>query len=81
MNTEEIKKRFSYHHPAGTQPQRYKLIRENAINFAYAIERMCPESREKSLAFTKLEEVVMWANAAIARNSVEEKKDDKMPSC
>lgn len=28
----------------------------------------CKGSREYSLAITKLEEAVMWANAAIARN-------------
>ena len=28
----------------------------------------CPDSRELSVALTKLEEAVMWANAAIARN-------------
>jgi len=67
MTTEETKLRFSYHAPKEGQPEKYGLIRENAIQFAYAIERMCPESREKSLAITKLEEVVMWANAAIAR--------------
>lgn len=27
-----------------------------------------PEGREKSLAITKLEEVSMWAKAAVARN-------------
>lgn len=27
-----------------------------------------PNSREKSLAMTKLEECVMWANVSIARN-------------
>jgi len=32
------------------------------------INENCPDSREKSLAFTKLEEAVMWANASIARN-------------
>jgi hypothetical protein len=34
---------------------------------AYISEK-CPESREKSLAITKIEEAVMWANASIARN-------------
>ena len=27
-----------------------------------------PKSREQSLALTKLEEAIMWANASIARN-------------
>jgi hypothetical protein len=33
------------------------------------INDLCPESREKSLAITNLEQAVMWANAAIARNA------------
>ena len=36
--------------------------------FAYLLNDLCPDSREKSLAMTKLEECVMWANASIARN-------------
>jgi hypothetical protein len=31
------------------------------------VER-CPEGRELSLALSNLEEVMFWANAAIARN-------------
>lgn len=61
-------KRFTYHAPKEDQPQRYENIRKNALAFATLIDAMCPDSREKSLAITHLEEVVMWANAAIARN-------------
>ena len=35
---------------------------------AYLIDELCPASREKSLALTKIEESIMWANASIARN-------------
>jgi hypothetical protein len=28
----------------------------------------CPESRERSLALSKLQELVMWSNASIAIN-------------
>ena len=35
---------------------------------AYLIDDLCPKSREKSLAITKIEEAMMWANASIARN-------------
>jgi hypothetical protein len=68
MNIEELDKRFTYHAPKADQPKRYEQIRQNAYVLANLIEQTCPESREKSLAITKLEEVVFWANAAIARN-------------
>lgn len=63
----ELKIRFTYHAPKENQPHRYEEIREHAYSFALIITEDCPESREKSLALTKLEEAVMWANAAIAR--------------
>jgi hypothetical protein len=46
----------------------YLSIRLDAMDLGYTIERLCPESREKSLALTNLEQTVMWAVAAIARN-------------
>jgi hypothetical protein len=33
------------------------------------LNELVPDSREKSLAITHLEEAVMWANAGIARES------------
>lgn len=64
----ELEKRFTYWPPKPGQPERYVKLRDTAKAFGYMIETECPNSREKSLALTKLEEVVMWANAAIARN-------------
>jgi len=64
----DLIKRFTYHPPTGNQPQKYDNIRKNALAFAELIDAMCPDSREKSLAITNLEEAVMWANASIARN-------------
>lgn len=63
-----IENRFTYHPPKGNQQIRYEKIRNEAKKFAQMIEYNYPDSREQSLAFTKLEEAVMWANAAIARN-------------
>ena len=65
---EGLSKRFTYHPPKENQPQKYRNIRDNARAFAELIDAMCPDSREKSLAITALEEAVMWANASIARN-------------
>lgn len=59
---------YSYHAPKGDQQERYQNIRAKARELAELIDGSCPDSREKSLANTKLEEAVMWANAAIARN-------------
>lgn len=63
-----IENNFKYHAPKEGQADRYVLIRDRAKVFALLLDGECPESREKSLAMTKLEEAVMWANASIARN-------------
>ena len=65
MNS-KIESAFTYHAPK--QPEMYTEIREKAKELAYLIDGLCPDSREKSLAMTKLEECAMWANASIARN-------------
>lgn len=67
-DTEEIENRFTYHAPVVDQVDRYSRMRNNAKMIAYVICDICPPSRERSLAITKLDEVVFWANAAIARN-------------
>lgn len=64
----DLRNRFTYHTPKEGQPQRYEDIRNKALNFADLICMNCPDSRERSLALTKIEEAVFWANAAIARN-------------
>lgn len=69
MTDEEIETRFSYHAPKSSQPAMYEVIRTEAKVFAKVLDALCPESREKSLAFTALEEAVMWANASIARRT------------
>jgi len=59
---------FTYHAPKGDQPMKYEDIRAAARKFAEVINALCPDSREKSVAFTQLETAVFWANAAVARN-------------
>jgi len=61
-------KEFAHHEPKGDQNIRYNTLREKAKELATLIDMCCPDSREKSLAMTKLEECSMWANASIARN-------------
>lgn len=65
---DDLTKRFTYHPPKGDQIERYQVIRSQGLSFAQDIVRLTPDSRERSLALTSLEQAIMWANAAIARN-------------
>lgn len=68
MDQKQIENNFKYHAPGGTQKDRYERLRAEAKSLAEKINELCPDSREKSLAITNLEQALMWANAAIARN-------------
>lgn len=68
VDPDEVAKRFTYHPPKADQPARYTALRDSAKALATQIVEQTPASREQSLALTKLEESIMWANAAIARN-------------
>jgi hypothetical protein len=67
MTNLELTRNFTYHAPSADQVPKYTRMREVAHGLAFLIQDYCPDSREKSLAFTKLEEAVMWADASIAR--------------
>ena len=70
--TEEILKdldnRFDYHAPKPGQAEKYTALRAQIKETAGIITSACPDSRERSIAITKLEEAMYWANASIARN-------------
>jgi hypothetical protein len=72
LNLQEI---FTYHRPFGDQPFRYQAIRETALKLGELILATCPDSRERSLAITNLQQAVMWANSSIAIN--EKEKDSE----
>jgi hypothetical protein len=64
---DDIANRFSYHAPSGVKidyHQQVRLFLEDAIHNVFDL---LPESREKSLFLTKMEEAMFWANASIAR--------------
>lgn len=65
----EVASRFAYHQPS-TQDvvRKHDGIRELTGVLAEFLIDLCPESRELSLALTNLDQVCMWANAAVARH-------------
>lgn len=72
MNLEELENRFAFH-AATTEEKRneHTSVRQNCLQLALFLNEKLPEGREKALAITHLEEVMLWGNAAIARNGGE----------
>jgi len=64
----EIENNFMYHRPKEGQNEKYETLRAKAKEFAYLVDDLCPGGKEREISMAKLEESVMWANAAIARN-------------
>jgi hypothetical protein len=73
MEPSDLHNRFDYHPPAGEQVAKaHEDVRAKCKSAAFLFNDLLPEGREKSLAVTKLEEAMMWANAAIARHGLRE---------
>jgi hypothetical protein len=69
----DLDNRFRYHPPKDTETaQKHESIRTAMRNTAALITGLCPAGRELSTAVRKLEEAMMWANAAIARDNGQE---------
>lgn len=56
---------FTYHAPTPDQRAAMEEINARAADLAYAIDRNCPASADKSAAFRLVREARMTANAAI----------------
>jgi hypothetical protein len=75
MTTEQIENTFMYHKPLPGQPERYEKIRSKAKELATVLNECGAPSRELALAFTNLQQAVMWANASIAINESKPKPE------
>lgn len=62
---------LSRQQPTSEQVTRIEHLRNEAISFASEILAGTQKSREQSLAFTHLEETLMWAVKAIVLEDVE----------
>jgi hypothetical protein len=69
MDPADIANRFDFH-AATTEEKRdaHTSVRQNCKQLADFLNDKLPDSREKSLAMTHLEEVMFWSNAILARS-------------
>lgn len=69
LTSDQLKHRFDYHPPTSDdRRERHERVRAACLEAAeVVVEETGPSTREQSLAITKLEEAMFWANAAIAR--------------
>ncbi len=61
---------FSFHPATAAKEPKHDRIRRMCRSLAHELAIEVPEGREQSLMLTKLEEAMMWANAGIAREMV-----------
>ena len=59
---------FKYHAPDVDKRKRHEALRDECKELAFFILNNCPNGRESTIAIRKVEEAMMWGNAAIARN-------------
>jgi hypothetical protein len=67
MLRDDIVRRFTYHAPDDIDRRDHTEVRNACEDLAHRLNHLLPDGREKSTAITKLEEVMFWANASVAR--------------
>ncbi len=69
MSLNEISSRFKTYPMDDKAKRKSDKIRGDVADLADTIDMYCTESREKSIALTKLEECLMWVNKCLSRNN------------
>lgn len=63
-----MKKTFAYHKPSAAGLEKITELRQIFSALHDSIERICPHSRERSVALTELETTAMWAIKSVVCN-------------
>lgn len=62
-----LAQRYSYHPPAPSQIDKFNLLRQMVLENARLLVKLCPPCNELERALDGLDAVLMFGNAAIAR--------------
>jgi hypothetical protein len=69
LTNDDLDNRFDYHPPVRESiKSKHERVRDISKQYADFLNSWVPPGRELSLAITKIEEAMMWANAGIARD-------------
>lgn len=69
VGLDDIHNRFGYHAGTSVTIPKHAQIREMYIAFAEFLDKVLPDGRAKSTAFTNLQQSSMWANFSIAEQA------------
>lgn len=64
-----LEQMFTFHPAEGAQPLQYATVRGECLDLAKLIAVLLPDCEEREMAFMRLNEVMFWANAGVARHS------------
>lgn len=67
----EISKTYNYHKPSGDGLERITKLRQAFTDIDTLIQELAPQSRERAVALTNLEQAAMWAIKAVVCNDPE----------
>lgn len=62
----DVRQRFEYHPATEVTGPKHDSIRNAFVGLAVIVAELVPAGRHQSLAYTALQESLMWANAGIA---------------
>ena len=68
MTVDDLAYRFKQHEVSEEALRKSRKLRDDITSIADIIDIYCSDSREKSLALTKLEECLFWCDADLVRN-------------
>lgn len=69
LGLDEIRHRFGNHPATTVTGKKHDQVREAYIAFAEFLDKVLPDGRAKSTAFTNLQQSSMWANFGIAETT------------
>jgi hypothetical protein len=70
MDLGDLYKRFEFEPEGHDKARMHESIRDLCRQMALNMDYLLPDCRETSIVMTKIEEVMFWANSAVARHEV-----------